>query len=674
MTTPPRQPKRQRIVFLYKRDHQVDVVSNKEAEQGRIRTRMTTATIPSNVTHVKLDDDVSEIANRSFEQRVNLVEVELSSPCLERIGESAFEDCMSLRRVGFSLPSSSPSLVLLTSIGKNAFLLCESLRDLPLPAGLLTIEEGAFASCSSLEHVSIPSSVSSIGDCVFASCTSLRNLTFQKNDEDDDEEGLMQIGDRAFSCCSSLTTVKIPSTVRTIGKSAFELCHMLVQVNLLHSTMMEYIGEFTFAWCRGLTTIWLPTTLKRIGRGAFKGCTALRKIDLLQTQLETIGSEAFYDSGLRTLTVPRTVTNIGTCACQHCYMLGEVELQEGLKEISNWAFANCRSLRAIFLPSSLIRIGDGAFRDCFNMLGVEVTKNARVKFGQYVFQRCKGIYSISFQGTITDFPATTFAGCPQLKDDGCWMDATKIIPTNHAVYFSRGVTMQDFCRLIAQRCPLHITSIDITPFHMLIATPELRHDIFRALLRRYPLSWLSAGIIGAGNHTTMMDYLLNNVTPKVISFLQMVIQATIMERIRDGWGLARQQIAPMQRLVEELDLNLNNHNQNHNHNNNNTTRAGAAYYYYDNLAALRSSIFRLFQEMKRYEEEESLTILELALWKAKKAASGDIAIIMTMIEQADQRLISGSHVVIPSVLQYLWNVGSPRPPSIAFSATAQPEH
>lgn len=89
------------------------------------------------------------------------------------------------------------------------------------------------------------------------------------------------------------------------------------------------------------------------------------------------------------------------------------------------------------------------------MLGVELPQNAQMQIGQYVFHRCKSLYSISTDGGDMSnklFPTCTFAGCSRLKINSkeeqdevdrmvMLMDANTLSPANKAVYFSRGRTI-----------------------------------------------------------------------------------------------------------------------------------------------------------------------------------------------------------------------------------------
>ena len=67
--------------------------------------------------------------------------------------------------------------------------------------------------------------------------------------------------------CRSLTTVYIPTDVRSIGNSAFFNCSGLVYAEIAEGT--ETIGNLAFTNCGNLRSVVLPASLTRIGDAAF---------------------------------------------------------------------------------------------------------------------------------------------------------------------------------------------------------------------------------------------------------------------------------------------------------------------------------------------------------------------------------------------------------------------
>ena len=101
-----------------------------------------------------------------------------------------------------------------TTLPADVFFTCRELKEVELCEGLLEIEERAFFCCSALKQIAIPSTVIRIGGNAFYSCTILEDVELC--------EGLQEIGKYAFIECKSLKHMTIPSTVAVINSSVFE--------------------------------------------------------------------------------------------------------------------------------------------------------------------------------------------------------------------------------------------------------------------------------------------------------------------------------------------------------------------------------------------------------------------------------------------------------------------
>lgn len=140
----------------------------------------------------------------------------------------------------------------------------------------------------------------------------------------------------AFYNCSALTSITIPSTVTSIASYAFAECSALTTVNLVDG--LQTIGTDAFRES-GLTSIIIPATVTSIGIGAFYNCQSLTIVDLANaTGITIINPSTFEQSGLTSITIPSNVTTIG-----------------------NSAFLSCTSLTSITIPSSVTTFGIDAF-------------------------------------------------------------------------------------------------------------------------------------------------------------------------------------------------------------------------------------------------------------------------------------------------------------------------
>ena len=80
---------------------------------------------------------------------------------------------------------------------------------------------------------------------------------------------ITSIGDSAFKNNKTIRTVTIPGNVTTIGNSAFEGCSKLTKVSLAPKGLVT-IGNKAFKDCVNLTSFTCPSTLQSIGVSAFE--------------------------------------------------------------------------------------------------------------------------------------------------------------------------------------------------------------------------------------------------------------------------------------------------------------------------------------------------------------------------------------------------------------------
>ena len=106
------------------------------------------------------------------------------------------------------------------------------------------------------------------------------------------------IGGSAFSGCSALTSINIPSSVTSIVGSAFYGCSALTSINIPNS--VTSIGTFAFYGCSALTSITIPNSVTSIGSYAFNYCNNLRVV-LIQSNHIDFGGKVFFSYNIFTV-------------------------------------------------------------------------------------------------------------------------------------------------------------------------------------------------------------------------------------------------------------------------------------------------------------------------------------------------------------------------------------
>lgn len=223
--------------------------------------------------------------------------------------------------------------------------------DVIIPEGVTRIGESAFECCDSLTSVSLADSVTSIGDYAFSECQNLDTVIINDN--------VPSISYYAFHLCTGLTSVTIGKNITNIKRSAFELCHDLRRVyyngdiaswcnidfdefaNPLRNGADLYIRKASGEYER-VENLVIPDTVQSIGYEAFCCCTSLSNVTI-GNGVTQILTDAFYGSSLTTLTIA-----------------------DRTKLINPGAFAECE-VKTVILGSGLQRIYQGAFYGCWNL-------------------------------------------------------------------------------------------------------------------------------------------------------------------------------------------------------------------------------------------------------------------------------------------------------------------
>lgn len=81
---------------------------------------------------------------------------------------------------------------------------------------------------------------------------------------------VQSIGSSAFSNCSGLTSIIIPSSITSIGNASFYYCSDLTSIVI--PTSVKSIGSSAFSGCSGLTSLTIPNSVTSIDDFTFNRC------------------------------------------------------------------------------------------------------------------------------------------------------------------------------------------------------------------------------------------------------------------------------------------------------------------------------------------------------------------------------------------------------------------
>lgn len=234
------------------------------------------------------------------------------------------------------------------------------------------------------------------------------------------------IGDQAFSACSSLTQITIPDSVKNIGESAFFGCSSLTQISIPDS--VEKLESSIFNGCSSLVDIDLPDNLTTIDSLAFAACGFTEFT--IPDSVTTIGKMAFTRTSLSTITIPKNVQSIGSGAFD-CGIYGAPTLTEIIVDPENTSFivkdnallsADLTELisypaakedTVYTMPESVTTIYSHAF-DCAKYLEQITLSDQITILPESAVSTCRNLKEIIIPDGVTTIDKTAFYGCSNL--------------------------------------------------------------------------------------------------------------------------------------------------------------------------------------------------------------------------------------------------------------------
>lgn len=206
------------------------------------------------------------------------------------LGENAFMLCSNLTDI--VIPNSVTTM-------KNGALMQTGITELTIPASVTTLENNAITVMQKLATLTVNCSGETFSNSIISSANVLETVIFNGSYKD---LGALS-GTRikyiklpkdletipSFSGQTNIETVILASSAKSIN--GFGGCTSLKELDLSKTEITE-IPTGCFNGCSSLTSVKLPDTLKTIGRGGFTNCTAIDELVVPDT-VTTINTDAF---------------------------------------------------------------------------------------------------------------------------------------------------------------------------------------------------------------------------------------------------------------------------------------------------------------------------------------------------------------------------------------------
>ena len=177
-------------------------------------------------------------------------------------------------------------------------------------------------------------------------------------------EGVTAVGAYAFTDCTEIACVQLPSTLITLG-------------------------DWCFAGCISLTSIELPHALMSVIGGAFANCLRLRSFSMA-------GGDN-YDFAVRD-GVLMTASGKGIVAYPAARPGIRYDVPDGVTGIARYAFSGS-GLAVVSLPTSLYSINDYAFSNCTRLMYIGIPAEMHYMAEQGVFAGDDQLKEVYYTGT-----------------------------------------------------------------------------------------------------------------------------------------------------------------------------------------------------------------------------------------------------------------------------------
>lgn len=380
----------------------------------------------SGLTGIKIPAGVYEIGECAFYSCLALNKIEVDANNAAYTSDSSGILFSKYKTVLLQAPVSSlygkytiPSQT--TSISDGAFAGALLLTEVSIHANVTSIGELAFENCTSLKRITVSQSngfysTDDFGVLFNKNKTELIQAPAALTGNYTVPMSVKKIGKLAFKF-TDLTSVMISGSVQFIDNGAFQYGEKLSSVVMANG--VAYIQDNAFYGCKKLETVKLPNSVVYIGAYAFTN-TAITDISLPDRELHIADNAFFSCESLKSIIIPDSVASLGDAAFGYCTNLTSATIGGGVEKIGDFAFYGCENLTTVKIREGVGAIGIGAFYQCGKLSSIAVPRSLDA-VNVDAFLECDNLVTVFYTGKSTDKGGiANYSGSNPFFYDAAW--------------------------------------------------------------------------------------------------------------------------------------------------------------------------------------------------------------------------------------------------------------
>ena len=255
-----------------------------------------------------------------------------------------------------------------TRIGNGAFT-SPRLRNAIIPDGIIAIGNDAFRDCNTLKTVKLPSTLREVGRFAFANCPKLTTIVCEMQNPHYITSDVFQVWSESKNeYMNTSAELYVPEGTKDVYQQTrgWNLFQSIYEGDLREETIDNL--TYLYATCKDYVDIVKADVEAFNDKDLVIPASVI--IDGKTYKVRKIEDNVFLSVSITSLTIEPGLEEIGNGNFRSFDQLKEVVIPEGVKIIGADAFKYGSKLERLYLPSTLEQLGDGSFYSCRKLKAV----------------------------------------------------------------------------------------------------------------------------------------------------------------------------------------------------------------------------------------------------------------------------------------------------------------